>query len=73
VIVQLIASTATGTGLTVACRLDARTYEKGIKVSDAEMAGLSIQPANFHGEWNYTIAPSSPLTKSAWVDSVGPG
>jgi hypothetical protein len=60
VIVQLIASTATGTGLTVACRLDARTYEKGIKVSDAEMAGLSIQPANFHGEWNYTIAPRQP-------------
>ena len=60
VIVQPIASTATGTGLTVACRLDARTYEKGIKVSDAEMAGLSIQPANFHGEWNYTIAPRQP-------------
>ena len=35
---QLIANTTTGTGLTVACRLDAGTYEKGIKVSDAEMA-----------------------------------
>ena len=60
VIVQLIASTTTGTGLTVACRLDARTYAKGIKVSDAEMAGLSIRPANFHGEWNYTITPRQP-------------
>jgi Rhodopirellula transposase DDE domain len=60
VIVQLIADTTTDTGLTVACRLDAGRYEKGIKVSDAEMAGLSIQPANFHGEWNYTITPRRP-------------
>ena len=60
VIVQLIANTTTDTGLTVACRLDAGRYEKGIKVSDAEMAGLSIQPANFHGEWNYTITPRRP-------------
>ncbi len=57
VIVQLIANTRTATGLTVACRLDANTYEKGIKVSDAEMATLNIQPAEFHGEWNYTFAP----------------
>ena len=60
VIVRLIADTTTDTGPTVACRLDAGRYEKGIKVSDAEMAGLSIQPANFHGEWNYTITPRRP-------------
>jgi hypothetical protein len=35
-------------------------YDKGIKVSDAEMARLNITPANFHGEWNYTIAPRKP-------------
>ena len=52
VIIQLIANTTTDTGLTVACRLDDTTYEKGIKVSDAEMASLNIQPANFHGDWN---------------------
>jgi hypothetical protein len=60
VIIQLIANTTTDTGLTVACRLDNTTYEKGIKVSDAEMAALNIQPANFHGEWNYTFAPRRP-------------
>ncbi len=60
VIVQLIANTTTTTGLTVACRLDANAYEKGIKVSDDEMATLNIQPANFHGDWNYTIAPRHP-------------
>jgi hypothetical protein len=60
VIVQLIASTTTQTGLTVQCRLDQNAYDKGIKVSDAEMAKLNITPANFHGEWNYTIAPREP-------------
>jgi hypothetical protein len=60
VIVQLIASTTTDTGLTVACRLDESDSAKGIKVTDAEMAALNIQPADFHGEWNYTIAPRRP-------------
>jgi hypothetical protein len=60
VIIQLIANTATATGLTVACRLDANQYEKGIKVSDTEMAELNITPATFHGEWNYTFNPRSP-------------
>ena len=60
VIVQLIASTTNEAGLTVACRLDTNTYEKGIKVSDAEMTRLNIHPAAFHGEWNYTIRPRPP-------------
>jgi hypothetical protein len=62
VIVQLIANTTTTTGLTVACRIDASTYEKGIKVSDAEMADLNMWPADFHGEWNYTFEPRRPET-----------
>ena len=37
-VVELIASTTTRTGLTVRCELDTRTYPKGIKVSDKEMA-----------------------------------
>jgi transposase len=60
VIVQLIASTTTAKGLTVQCRLDENAYEKGIKVSDAEMAELNIKPAEFHGEWNYTIEARKP-------------
>jgi hypothetical protein len=62
VIVQLIANTSTRTGLSVACRIDAGAYQKGIKVSDAEMAALNIQPASFHGEWNYTFTPRQPDT-----------
>ena len=60
VIVQLIASTTTAKGLTVQCRLDDNIYNKGIKVFDAEMARLNIKPADFHGEWNYTIRPRKP-------------
>jgi hypothetical protein len=60
VIVQLIASTTTDTALTVACRLDESDYAKGIKITDAEIAALNIQPADFHAEWNYTIAPRRP-------------
>jgi len=58
VIVDLIAATTTKTGLKVYCELDPNSYPKGIVVSDAEMASFNIQRAEFHGEWNYTIAPS---------------
>jgi hypothetical protein len=57
VIVQLIGATTTQTGLTVRCELDASSYPKGIKVTDAEMAALAIERNAFHGEWNYTISP----------------
>ena len=60
VIVQLIANTTTNAGLTVACHLDPSTYEKGIKISKAEIAALNIEPNSFHGEWNYTITPRRP-------------
>ena len=59
-VVELIASTTTKTGLTVRCELDTRTYPKGIKVSDAEMAALNIKGDTFHPEWNYTISPAMP-------------
>jgi hypothetical protein len=56
-IVNLIASTTTTTGLTVRAALDTNVYETGIKVSDEQMAKLRIKPEEFHGEWNYSIAP----------------
>ena len=58
VIVELISATTTNTGLTVRCELDTGQYPKGIVVSDAEMAALNIEPAEFHGDWNYTISPN---------------
>jgi hypothetical protein len=59
-IVELIGATTTKTGLKVECALDTRTYEKGIKVSDAEMDALNITGDDFHPEWNYTIKPRRP-------------
>src|SRR5580700_4810560 len=59
VIVELIAATTTQNGLKVLCELDDRSYPKGIVVSDEEMASLNIKRADFHGEWNYTIASSN--------------
>lgn len=56
-VVELIGATTTRTGLKVECALDTNTYEKGIKVSDAEMENLNITGDEFHPEWNYTIAP----------------
>ena len=57
VIVNLIASTTTQTGLTVRAALDPRCYETGIEVSDEELERLRISRARFHGEWNYSIKP----------------
>jgi hypothetical protein len=56
-VVQLIAATTTKTGLRVESALDTRIYEKGIKVSDAEMKAIDITGDAFHPEWNYTIRP----------------
>src|ERR1700759_1367440 len=60
VIVQLIAATTTVTGLTVACELDTNTYQKGIKVTAAQLASINISYDQFHPDWNYTISPSRP-------------
>jgi len=59
VIIELIAGTRTQTGLVVRCRLDEAEYPKGIVVSDDELAAVNISRDEFHGEWNYTIAPRS--------------
>jgi Rhodopirellula transposase DDE domain len=56
-IVQLIGSVRTRAGLVVKAGLDTRQYEKGIKVTDAEMGRLLITHSDFHGEWNYTLHP----------------
>jgi len=57
VIVNLIASTTTKTGLVVRAAIDSTDYDTGITVSDEELTRLRIIRAKFHGEWNYTIKP----------------
>jgi hypothetical protein len=58
VIVSLIAATTTTTGLRVKSHVDPRTYAKGRRISDAQLADVHLEPHAFHGEWNYTIRPS---------------
>jgi len=57
-IVSLIAGTQTSTGLKIRCQLDRRNYPAGIKVTDEQLASVNLEPADFHGDWNYTIWPS---------------
>jgi transposase len=57
VVVNLIGSTTTTTGLTIHAELDESEYPTGTKVTDEELAGVCIKRNKFHGEWNYTILP----------------
>lgn len=61
-IVQLIAATTTKAGLKVKSEIVTNAYPAGIKVSDAEMDAINIQRHQFHGDWNYTLSPSKPLS-----------
>ena len=58
-IVNLISRTTTAKGLQVTCRLDRRKYPTGRKVTDEEIRRVNLQQNKFHGEWNYTIHPST--------------
>jgi transposase len=57
VIVQLIGNTRTTTGLQIRAELDDHSYPAKEKVTPEQMAGVRLTPAEFHGEWNYTITP----------------
>jgi hypothetical protein len=61
VVVALIGSTRTETGLSVRCVLDEKEYETGLKVTDDDFGKINISPATFHGEWNYTISPNNKM------------
>ena len=60
VILETIRATTTRTGLRVQAELDTGSYPTGIKISDKQMKNLNAQvitPHEFHGDWNYSIAP----------------
>ncbi len=58
IVVNLIGSTTTESGLKVHAKLDASTYEKGRIVTAEEFTAVNITPSHFHGEWNYVIRPN---------------
>ena len=48
VIINLISATTTSTGLKVYARLDDRVYEKGVEVTDEQLAAVNITRDAFH-------------------------
>jgi len=58
-IIELISATATTTGLTIQAAYDPQWYPTGVKISNAELARVPLNPHDFHGEWNYTINAQS--------------
>lgn len=59
VVVNLIGSTKTNSGLEIRAELDSNEYQKGIKISDEDFENLKIYTSKFHGEWNYIIKPQT--------------
>jgi len=55
VVVELIASTTTTTGLQIRAELDPNPYPTKETVTGEQLAAVHLKPAAFHGEWNYTI------------------
>lgn len=58
VLIELIAHTTTATGLRVQAELDTGCYPTGIRITPKQFAAVNLFPADFHGDWNYTIYPS---------------
>jgi hypothetical protein len=57
-VLNLISGTKTNTGLRIKARLDARHYETGVEISDAQMQSINLKPHKIHPNWNYTITTS---------------
>ncbi len=57
-IVELIGATTTATGLTVQASYDPGWYPKGERISDEDLGAIPLRPHEWHGEWNYDIAPA---------------
>ena len=57
IVLSLISSTTTKTGLVVNAKLDLSEYETGIKVCDEELANVNITRNPLFGDWNYIIYP----------------
>ncbi|MFF3159370.1 ISAzo13 family transposase [Streptomyces sp. NPDC057910] len=62
VLLQTISAIRTSTGLTVQAVLDENEYPTGRTLTKAERAAIlqRVERDDFHGEWNYTIAPHDP-------------
>ncbi len=60
VIVDLVASTTTDTGLRIAAEWDQSYYPTGTEVTDAQLAALPLTGHAWHPDWNYQLTPPRP-------------
>jgi len=66
VVIETLKATTTSTGLTVNAILDTTTYERGIKITDKQIAALEatqLHRHEFHGDWNYTLTADHTATR----------
>ena len=52
-----ISTTQTSTGLSVKAYLEPKNYQKGVRVSNAEIRALNLIPSDTLPKWNYSFAP----------------
>lgn len=58
IMLNCIRSTSTTTGLTVEAFLNTAQYEKGIKISNAQMKDIHLSRHDRLPNWNYSISPN---------------
>lgn len=56
-IIELIGGTTTRKGLKVRAALDSKQYPRGVRIPDDQMDNLNLKRSDWHGEWNYSLAP----------------
>ena len=59
VIVSFIGLTRSEAGLRVHSEVDRGTFWGGITITDEQIAQIKLRRHRFHGDWNYTIHPST--------------
>ncbi|ONI92847.1 hypothetical protein ALI22I_01645 [Saccharothrix sp. ALI-22-I] len=66
VLLRSISATRTRTGLTVKATLDENDYPTGRTLTKTERQAVAhrVEREEFHGEWNYAIAPRDPDTEA---------
>lgn len=57
VVINLISSTSTKTGLKIQASLDENAYEKGKKITKTELERVNLVYDDTNMPWNYTIKP----------------
>jgi hypothetical protein len=59
-VVNLIGGTHMKSGLRIRAKLDRKEYQRGLKITDAQMEEVRIEPHPTHPQWNYTIRCHAP-------------